>query len=52
MRRFVSLVQTLDGTRTAALVASAAPVAGSGAVVTAILPSQVLRGGTVQTTLT
>lgn len=52
VRRFVSLVQTLDGTRTAALVASAAPVPGSGAVVTAVLPSQVLRGGTVQTTLT
>lgn len=52
VRRFVSLVQTLDGTRTAVLVASAAPVAASGAVVTAVLPSQVLRGGTVQTTLT
>lgn len=51
VRRFVSLVQTLDGTRTATLVASAAPVAGSGALVTAVLPSQVLRGGTVQTTL-
>src|SRR5512140_232732 len=52
VRRFVSLVQTLDGTRTATLVASAAPVPGSGAAVTAVLPSQVLRGGTVQTTLT
>lgn len=51
VRRFVSLVQTLDGTRTATLVTSAAPVAGSGAAVTAVLPSQVLRGGTVQTTL-
>jgi hypothetical protein len=51
VRRFVSLVQTLDGTRTATLVATAAPVAGSGAVVTANLPSQVLRGGTVQATL-
>ena len=52
VRRFVSLVQTLDGSRTATLVARAAPAPGSGAAVTAVLPSQVLRGGTVQTTLT
>jgi len=52
VRRFISLVQTLDGTRTATLVQRAAPVPGSAAAVTAILPAQVLRGGTVQTTLT
>lgn len=52
VRRFISLVQTLDGSRTATLVARAAPTPGSGAVVTAVLPNQVLRGGTVQTTLT
>ena len=52
VRRFISLVQTVDGSRTATLVARAAPTPGSGAVVTAVLPNQVLRGGTVQTTLT
>ena len=51
VRRFVSLVQTIDGTHTATLVPSAAPIAGSGSAVTAVLPEQVLRGGTVQTTL-
>jgi len=51
VQRFISLVQTLDGTRTASLVAGALPTAGNGAQVTAILPAQVLRGGTVQTTL-
>jgi len=51
VQRFISLVQTRDGSRTASLVASAAPTAGSGAAVTAVLPPQVLRGGTVQTTL-
>ena len=52
VRRFVSLVQTLDGTRTAVLVPSAAPLPGAGAAITAVFPSQVLRGGTLQTTLT
>ena len=52
VRRYISLVQTLDGTRTAVLVASAAPAAGTAAVIAAVFPSQVLRGGTVQTTLT
>ncbi len=52
VRRYISLVQTLDGSRTAALVARAAPTPGSGAAITAVLPQQVLRGGTVQTTLT
>ena len=51
VQRFISLVQTLDGTRTASLVDGALPTAANGAQVTAILPSQVLRGGTVQTTL-
>jgi len=51
VQRFISLVQTLDGTRTASLVAGALPTAGNGAQVTAVLPAQVLRGGTVQTTL-
>ena len=51
VKRFVALVQTQDGTRTAVLRANAAPAPGSGAVVTAALPSQVLRGGTVQATL-
>ncbi len=51
VRRFISLVQTRDGSRTASLVAAAAPTAGSGAAVSAVLPPQVLRGGTVQTTL-
>ncbi len=52
VRRFISLVQTLDGSRTATLVARAAPTPGGGAAVSAVLPIQVLRGGTVQTTLT
>ncbi|MBW7933863.1 MAG: hypothetical protein H3C62_09685 [Gemmatimonadaceae bacterium] len=52
VRRFISLVQTLDGSRTATLVDRAAPSAGSAAAVVAPLPSQVLRGGTVQTTVT
>jgi hypothetical protein len=52
VRRFVALVQTQDGTRTAVLQSRAAPAPGTGAVVTAVMPSQVLRGGTVQTTLT
>jgi hypothetical protein len=51
VQRFISLVQTLDGSRTASLVAGALPTAANGAQVTAILPAQVLRGGTVQTTL-
>jgi hypothetical protein len=51
VQRFISLVQTVDGTRTASLVAGALPTAANGAQVTAILPAQVLRGGTVQTTL-
>jgi hypothetical protein len=52
VRRYIALVQTRDGTRTAVLNASAAPVAGTGAAVSAVLPSQVLRGGTVETTVT
>ncbi|MHB8839192.1 MAG: YfaP family protein [Gemmatimonadaceae bacterium] len=52
VKRFISLVQTLDGTRTATLVKRATPAAGSGAAVSAVLPNQVLRGGTVQTTVT
>ncbi len=52
VKRFVALVQTQDGTRTAVLRANAAPAPGPGAAVAAVLPSQVLRGGTVQTTLT
>ena len=52
VRRYVSLVQTLDGTRTAVLVERAAPVAGTGVAIAAVFPSQVLRGGTLQTTLT
>ncbi len=52
VRRFISLVQTLDGSRTATLVDRAAPTPGSSGAVTAVLPAQVLRGGTVQTTLT
>jgi len=52
VKRFISLVQTLDGTRTATLVDRAAPTPGGGAAVSAVLPSQVLRGGTVQTTIT
>lgn len=52
VKRFISLVQTLDGSRTAMLVSRTAPAPGSGAAVSAVLPSQVLRGGTVQTTIT
>jgi len=52
VRRYIALVQTRDGSRTAVLVPRAAPTAGSGAAISAVLPSQVLRGGTVQTTLT
>lgn len=52
VRRYISLVQTLDGTRTATLVSRTAPSPGSGAAITATLPQQVLLGGTVQTTLT
>jgi hypothetical protein len=52
VKRFISLVQTLDGSRTATLVDRAAPAAGSGGAVSAVLPNQVLRGGTVQTTVT
>jgi hypothetical protein len=52
VKRFISHVQTLDGARVATLVSRAAPNAGSGAVVSAVLPNQVLRGGTVQTTVT
>jgi hypothetical protein len=52
VKRFISLVQTLDGSRTATLVERAAPTPGAGAAVSAVLPSQVLRGGTVQTTVT
>ncbi len=52
VRRFISLVQTQDGAHTAVLRSSVAPAPGSGGTVTAVLPSQVLRGGTVQTTLT
>jgi hypothetical protein len=51
VRRFVSLVQTLDGSRTAQLVDRVAPTPGASAPVVAELPSQVLRGGTVQTTV-
>lgn len=49
--RFISLVQTRDGLHTAALVARTAPLPGSGAAVSAVLPAQVLRGGTISTTL-
>ena len=52
VRRFISLVQTQDGAQTAVLRSSVAPAPGSGATVAAVLPSQVLRGGTVRTTLT
>lgn len=52
VRRFISLVQTRDGSRTATLVERVAPNPGTSAAVSAVLPEQVLRGGTVQTTVT
>lgn len=52
VRRYISLVQTLDGARIATLVSRAAPAPGAGAAITATLPQQVLRGGTVQVPLT
>jgi hypothetical protein len=51
VRRYIALVQTVDGTYTGTLVATAAPAPGSGAAVSAVLPSQVLRGGTMQATV-
>ena len=50
--RYIALVQTVDGTRTATLVAGAAPTANGGPAVAAVIPPQVLRGGTVQSTIT
>ncbi len=52
VKRYIALVQTRDGAHTAVLVPRVAPSPGSGAAITAVLPSQVLRGGTLQAVLT
>ncbi len=46
--RYISGVQTLDGTTKAVLVSGQAPPTGAGPIVTAPIPALVLLGGTIQ----